>query len=341
MKKIVTLGELLLRLTPPKYLRINQTNSFDVAYGGSEANVAASLSYLGISSRFLTALPKNQIGHSAIQFLRRHNIDTDAIVRNDNRMGVYFCEKGYSIRPSKVLYDRKWSAFYESKVEDYDLEKAFNDANWFHFSGITPALNKNLYNLTKKAVEEAKKKGLIVSCDLNFRSSLWDLHTAREAMSSLMKNVDVCIGIEPLNLLNENGEDIKDVNNILPPYDFENISPLLKEIKEAYNFKYIALTRRNLIGSNTNILECLLYDGDKIYRSDKKKVINLDRVGGGDAFAAGLLYGLMQGWGEQKIIEFANASFALKHTIQGDINDVTLEEVMFAMKHSNIMDVQR
>ena len=210
MKKVVTMGEIMLRLSTPGYQKIQQAQSFDIHYGGGEANVAIGLSQLGLNNSFVSKLPDNDLGISANQYLNRFGVETDQMVFGGDRIGIYFLEKGFSIRSSKIIYDRSGSAFAGSKVAEYDFDKIFADADWFHISGITPALNEELFQLTKKALAAAKQQGLTTSFDLNFRSSLWSFEDARRKLTELMKDVDVCIGVEPLQLLDNEGKDIKD-----------------------------------------------------------------------------------------------------------------------------------
>ena len=198
MKKVVTMGEIMLRLSTPGHQRVKQAQSFDIHYGGGEANVAIGLSQLGLNSSFVSKLPNNDLGISADEFLNRYGVETDHMVFGGDRMGIYFLEKGHSIRPSKIFYDRSGSAFAGSKAAEYDFAQIFADADWFHISGITPALNEEMFQLTSLALTAAKQQGLTTSCDLNYRSSLWSFEEARRKMTELMKNVDVCIGVEPL-----------------------------------------------------------------------------------------------------------------------------------------------
>ncbi|GKU82261.1 sugar kinase [Niallia sp. NCCP-28] len=325
MKRVVTLGEIMLRLSPPDYKRIIQATSLDVVYGGGEANVAIGLSNLGLKSSFVTKLPKHSIGTSAVGHLNAYGVETSHIIRNGERMGIYFLEKGYSMRSSEVIYDRANSAFAKSDPDEYDFAKIFEDADWFHFSGITPALSSSCYDITIKALKEAKRKGITVSCDLNYRKKLWEFEKARKVMTSLMEYVDVCIGVEPLSLLDQFGNDEKDaILKKHTPLEYEKVFALLKQ---RFGFKYMAANLRKSLSANRDILQGVVSDGTNTFSSGAYEVEIVDRVGGGDAFSAGLIYGLIQNFDLQDVAEFANASFLLKHTIYGDANIVSASEV--------------
>lgn len=334
-KKVVALGEIMLRLSPPGYQKVEQCQSFDAVYGGGEANVAVSLAQLGAKSSFVSKLPKNALGASAAQHLRKYGVMTDDIVYGGERLGIYFLEKGYSVRSSKVIYDRKYSSFSMSSLDDYDFDKIFEGAEWFHISGITPALNEELFRISKKALEAAKEKGITTSCDLNYRSALWSFEEARKKMTELIPYVDVCIGIEPLQLLDENGKEMKDDLPKNPTID--DYRPFIEELHKRYGIKYLALTKREQLSVNHNRLQAFLSDGKSIYESEKIDVEIVDRVGGGDAFSAGIVYTLLNKYEPQKAIDFAAACFALKHTIEGDANLVQLPDVEQFMEKKQII----
>lgn len=332
MKKVVTLGEIMLRLSAPNYQKIVQAQSFDAVYGGGEANVAVSLAKFGLKSSFVTKLPQNALGTSAEQQLNRFGVSTEHVLHGGERLGIYFFEKGFSIRPSKVYYDRKNSAFAMSKVEEYDFDKIFADADWFHISGITPALNEELFQLTKKALEAAKERGLTTSCDLNYRSALWPFEKAREKMTELIEYVDVCIGIEPLTLLGEDGKDVKDQLPKKPSR--EDYLAVMEQLHERYGIRYVAMTKRDHVSVNCNRLQAYLYDGRELYQSSEVEVDIIDRVGTGDAFSAGIIYSLLNNYEPQNAIEFATGCFALKHTIEGDANLIPISDVEKYMSRS-------
>jgi 2-dehydro-3-deoxygluconokinase len=325
-KKVVTFGEIMLRLAPPEYLRFVQTNIFEAVYGGGEANVAISLANFGLNAAFVTKLPKNPIGDAAINELRRYGVDTQHIARGGERIGIYFCEKGASVRPSKVVYDRAHSSISEAKVGDIDWKAAFEGAEWFHFTGITPALGDNVAELTEEACKTAKEMGLTVSCDLNFRKKLWTSEKAGRVMGKLMQYVDVVIA---------NEEDAEKVFGIKAPetdviageLNMEGYKYVAKELMNRFNLKAVAITLRESISASDNNWSAMLYDGKEYLFSKKYKLHIVDRVGGGDSFGAGLIYSLVTGKDSRDALEFAVAASALKHTIHGDANHVSVEEV--------------
>jgi 2-dehydro-3-deoxygluconokinase len=339
MKKVVTMGEIMLRLSAPGYQKIQQSGSFGAVYGGGEANVAISLSQLGLNTSFVSKLPDNALGESAKQYLNQFGVNTDHIIYGGDRLGIYFLEKGFSVRSSKVIYDRKHSAFSESKLEEYDFDSIFTDADWFHISGITPALNDELFYITKKALEVAKEKGITTSCDLNFRSSLWSFEDARKRMTELAEFVDICLGVEPLQLLGENGKDLKDAYQ--KPLSVENYQEIMTMLHERYHFKHIAMTFRENLSVNRNRLNAMLSDGNEFYVSPKVEVEFVDRVGGGDSFSAGMVYALIQNYQPQDAINFATACFALKHTIEGDANLLHHSDIEQFVKQKESLTISR
>ncbi len=326
MKKVITFGEIMLRLAPEGYNRFVQAETFGATYGGGEANVAVSLANFGLDAAFVTKLPAHEIGQAAVNSLRRYGVDTSLITRGGKRVGIYYLEKGASQRPSKVIYDRAGAAIAECSESDFDWDKIFNGAQWFHFTGIMPALSDNAYLACEKACLEAKKKKITVSCDLNYRKNLWTKDKAKEKMSALMKYVDVCIA---------NEEDAKDVFGIeaentditAGKISHESYKSVAKQLKDTFGFKYTAITLRESISANDNNWSAMLYDGSEYYFSKKYAVHIVDRVGGGDSFGAGLIYSLLNIYEPRKAIEFAVAASALKHTIEGDFNQVSVDEV--------------
>lgn len=326
--KVVTFGELMLRLAPEGYLRFIQSNKFEATFGGAEANVAVSLANYNQDVSFVSKLPNNEIGQMAINSLRQYGVNTSHVIRGGNRVGIYYCEKGASQRPSKVIYDRAYSSIALAKKEDFDWDDIFNGADWFHFTGITPALSKEVAEITLEACKAAKEKGIVVSCDLNFRKKLWSNKEANETMSKLCKYVDICIA---------NEEDAKDVFAIEAKDTDINTGKLNKEgyvsvaeqLCQRFNFKYVAITLRESISANDNNWSAMLYNAKegKAYFSKKYAIHIVDRVGGGDSFGAGLIYALRNSYKDQDAIEFAVAASCLKHSIEGDYNLVSLEEV--------------
>ncbi len=326
-KKVVTMGEIMLRLSTPSYERFSQAKSFDVVYGGGEANVAVSLANYGFDSYFVTKLPENPIGQSAVNHLRRFGVNPDYISRGGERVGIYFLETGASMRPSKVVYDRANSAIAEAVEEDFNFDEIFRDAEWFHFSGITPALSEKAATLTEKALQSAKKHGVTVSVDLNYRKKLWTPEKAKEIMTNLMQYVDVCIG---------NEEDAEKVLGFKPgktdvtkgDLELEGYKDIFRQMKEQFNFKYVVTTLRESYSASDNGWSALIYDGNEFYHSRKYDIRIVDRVGGGDSFAGGLIYGLLNPNKDFKqALNFAVAASALKHTIKGDFNLMTIDEV--------------
>lgn len=325
MRKVVTMGEIMLRLSAPVYQKLEQAHSFDVVYGGGEANVAISLANFGLSSSFVSKLPTNALGESAKQHLNRYHVSTDHVVYGSGRLGVYYLEKGFSLRSSKVIYDRYHSAFALSKVDEYDWDAIFEEADWFHISGITPALSEELFHLSKRALKVAKEKGITTSCDLNYRSSLWTFENAREKMTRLIPYVDVCLGVEPLQLLDKAGADIKDAYS--KPLSVEDYQEIITEMHKQFQFKHVAMTFREHLSVNRNRLYALLSDGSHFYQSTEVEVEFVDRVGAGDAFSAGMIYSLIEGFEPQKAVDFATSCFALKHTIEGDANVLRTSDI--------------
>lgn len=325
-KRVITFGEIMLRLAPEGYYRFVQANSFGATYGGGEANVAVSLANFGIDTAFVTKLPAHEIGQAAVNELRKFGVDTSRIVRGGNRIGIYFLEKGASQRPSKVIYDRAHSAIAEASPEDFDWNEIFQNADWFHFTGITPALNDTLAAICLDACKKAKELGLTVSCDLNYRNKLWSREKAGQVMSELCKYVDVCIA---------NEEDAADVFGIRAAntdvtkgaVSHEGYKDVAKQLAGRFGFSKVAITLRESLSASDNNWAAMLYDGTEFYFSKKYAVHIVDRVGGGDSFGGGLIYSLLNGKTTQQAVEFAVAASALKHSIEGDYNMVTVGEV--------------
>ena len=327
MKSVVTFGEIMLRLSPEGYNRFFQNDRLNATFGGGEANVAVSLANFGLDSKYVTKLPSHAIGQGAVDSLRAFGVDTSLIVRGGDRVGVYFLEKGTSVRGSVCIYDRANSAIALAKPTDFNWDEIFASADWFHFTGITPALGGDLPKICLDAVKTAKKMGLTVSCDLNYRSKLWSRDDAKKTMSELIKYVDVCIA---------NEEDAKDVFGIEADdtdiyggkINKDGYKSVAKKIADTFGVKKVAITLRESISASDNGWSAMLYDGDGYYFSKKYDLHIVDRVGGGDSFGAGLIYAIKSGFAPQDVIEFAVASSALKQTIEGDFNRVTVKEVL-------------
>lgn len=339
--KIVTLGELMLRLSTPGFNRILQSDSFNVTYGGGEANVAVSLSQLGHQAAFVSKLPDNNVGEAAVNHLRRFGVNTEYIVRGGDRTGIYFLESGASMRASQVIYDRSNSAISEANATEFDFPAIFKDCSWFHFSGITPALSDQAAELTKIALIEAKKAGVMVSVDLNFRKKLWSSKKAIEIMTPLMEYVDVCIG---------NEEDAEKVLGFTPgesdissgKLDIKGYETIFKKMQETFNFKYVITTLRESHSASDNGWSALIYNGKEFYQSSNYQIRIVDRVGGGDSFSAGMIHGLLEYKEDYKTaLEFATAASALKQTIPGDFNLVNKDEVLLLMNGDGSGRVQR
>jgi 2-dehydro-3-deoxygluconokinase len=326
MKKVVTLGEIMLRLSTPGYERFVQADTFDAIYGGGEANVAVSLANYGFDAYYVTKLPDHEIGQAAVNSLRRYGVDTKYVARGGDRVGIYYSETGASARASKVIYDRSNSSIAEATVEDFDFEEIFKDCAWFHTSGITPAISKNGAEITKAAMKAAKKAGAKVSIDLNYRAKLWTPEEAQEVMKDLMQYVDVCIGNEEDASLCL-GFTPKGLDVSSGKLDAKAYEQIFKEMKEEFGFEIVASTLRESYSASDNGWSAAIYDGESFYQSRKYDLRIVDRVGGGDSFAAGLITGLLDGKTKEEALEFAVAASALKHTIKGDYNHMSREEV--------------
>ncbi len=340
MAKVITFGEIMLRLAPDGYLRFVQVDHLEALLGGGEANVSVSLANYGVDSVFVTKLPKHEIGQLAINSLRRFGVDTSKIVRGGDRIGVYYCEKGASQRPSKVIYDRAGSSIATASPSDFDWDEIFDGADWFHFTGITPALNPSVAAITLEACKAAKAKGLTVSCDLNYRKKLWTRDEARATMTKLMDYVDVCISNEE-DAHDVFGIDAENTDIDSGKLNHEGYKSVARQLAEKFGFKKVAITLRSSISANDNDWAGLLYDGKDYCFSKSYHMHIVDRVGGGDSFGGGLIYALLSGYSTQDAIEFAVAASCLKHSIQGDYNMVTVDEVKALAGGSGSGRVQR
>ncbi len=326
-KRIITFGEIMLRLAPEGYYRFVQAEQYGATFGGGEANVAVSLANFGLDAGFVTKLPKHEIGQAAVNSLRRYGVNTNNIARGGDRVGIYFLEKGASQRPSKVIYDRAGSSIASATTKDFDWSTIFTDIDWFHFTGITPALGDNVAAICLEACKIAKEKGITISCDLNYRNKLWSKDKARKVMSELSKYVDVCIA---------NEEDASDVFGIKASdtdvtsgkVNHEGYKEVAKELVNQFGFSKVAITLRESLSANDNNWAAMLYDGSEFYFSKKYTMHIVDRVGGGDSFGAGLIYSCLNGFEPQKAIDFAVAASCLKHSIEGDFNQVSVDEVL-------------
>lgn len=326
MKKIVTLGEIMLRLSTPGNKRFVQSDNFDAVFGGGEANVAVSCANYGHEVYFVSKLPEHEIGQSAINALRKYGVKTDYIARGGDRIGIYYLETGASMRPSKVIYDRAHSAIAEASATDFDFDKIMEDASWFHWSGITPAISEKAARLTELACQAAKRHHVTVSVDLNFRKKLWTREQAQAVMRPLMQYVDVCIG---------NEEDAElclgfkpDADVVGGKTDAEGYKSIFAAMADEFGFKYVISTLRESFSASHNGWKAMIYNGKEFYVSKRYDITPIiDRVGGGDAFSGGIIHGLLTMETQAEALEFAVAASALKHTINGDFNLVSEEEV--------------
>ncbi|MFP5040787.1 PfkB family carbohydrate kinase [Parasediminibacterium sp. JCM 36343] len=339
-KKVVTLGEIMMRLSTPGFQRFEQSTSFDVTYGGGEANVAAAICNYGLEGRFVSKVPKDALGQAAINHLRRYGVDTQFVARGGDRIGIYFLETGASMRASKVIYDRAGAAIADVDASEFDFDKIFEGADWFHTTGITPALSDKAAALTLEALKAAKAKGITTSIDLNYRKKLWSKEKAREVMTKLCQYVDVCIGNEEdadttLGFKSEGTDVTKGELNL------DGYKSVFKQMQAKFGFKYIASTLRESHSASDNGWSALVYDGTEFYHTKEYEVRIVDRVGSGDSFASGFIYGLVSGKTMAESAEFGVAASALKHTIHGDLNQVTVEEVMGIVKGDGSGRVQR
>lgn len=327
MAKVVTMGEIMLRLSSAGNSRFVQCQSFDACYGGGEANVAVSLANYGHDAYFVSKVPAHEIGQCAVNALRRYGVNTKYVARGGNRLGIYYLETGASMRASKVIYDRAGSSVAEADPSDYDFDAIFEGAKWFHWSGITPAISDKSAECLRLALIAAKKHGVTVSVDLNFRKKLWTSEKAISVMKPLMQYVDVCIGNEEDAALCLGFKPDADVEG--GKTDASGYYAIFKQMAKEFGFKYVVSTLRESYSATHNGWKALIYNGKDFYES-KHYDINpiIDRVGGGDSFSGGLIHGLLT-WPEDqgKALEFAVAASALKHTIPGDFNLVSESEV--------------
>lgn len=342
MNKIVTFGEVMLRFNPEGFLRLVQAEKFEVNLAGGEANVAVSLANYGMDVSYVTKVPSHEIGEIVIREMRRNGVDTSKIVRGGKRLGTFYLEKGASQRASKVIYDRENSAIAEAKPEEFNWEEIFDGASWFHFTGITPALSDNMAKACLDACKIAKKMGITVSCDLNYRSKLWSKEKAKKVMSGLMEYVDVCIA---------NEQDASDVFGIEAEHtdidggklDYNAYIDVAKKLTDAFGLKKVAITLRGSISASRNTWAGMLYDAktQKSEFSNEYDIWIVDRVGGGDSFGGGLIFSLASDFDDKKAIEFATAASCLKHTIEHDFNLVNVKEVETLMNGNGSGRVQR
>jgi len=342
MPDAVTFGEIMLRLNPPEFQRFVQADNFDVSYGGAEASVAVSLVNYGVSAAFVTCLPPNEIGQAAVNYLRRFGVDTSHIIRKGDRVGIYFLETGSNQRPSKVIYDRAHSAIAQITPGTIPWNEVFSGAKWFHFTGITPAISQSAADTCLEAVKSAKEKGLMVSCDLNYRAKLWKYgKAAGEVMTGLMSYVDVAVGNEEdcERVFGIKGADVKVSREV----SAQRYVPVARELTRRFpKLRKVGITLRGSVSATHNTWTAVLYDGKQLYSSTTYDITNvIDRLGTGDAFMGALIYSFLSGKNDQDALDFATAASALKHSIQFDLNLVNAEEVNALLREGGGGRIQR
>lgn len=340
MKKVVTFGEIMLRLSPPGYKRFYQADTFDVIYGGGEANVAVSLANYGLDVYFVTKVPEHEIGQCAINSLRQYGVGTDYILRGGERLGIYFLEHGASQRPSKVVYDRAYSSISQIQPGEFDWDMIFDGVDWFHFTGITPALGPGPTAVTLEALRAAKSHGVTVSADLNYRKKLWTPEEANKVMTQLMEYVDVVIANEE-DAEKTFGITAGESNIISGHLSEDGYREVAKQLVDRFGFRKVAITLRESLSASDNNWSALLYNSEEFYRSKIYSMHIVDRVGGGDSFGAGLIYSLLNGKSDKEALEFAVATSCLKHTVFGDFNLMSADEVERLAKGDGSGRVQR
>ncbi len=340
MSKVVCFGEIMGRLCPPGYKKVIQATGFDLTFAGGEANVAVSLANYGLSPSFVSKLPDNDMGLLVKKTLKSYDVNVDDVVIGGERLGMYYVEKGASQRPSKVIYDRKYSAISMAETKDFNWDHILKDAEWFHVTGITPALSDECVDITREALKHCKEKGITVSCDLNYRKNLWSQEKAQSVMSEFMAYVDVCIANE------EDAEKVlgisaKDTDITAGEINHDGYIEVAKEIQEKYGCKKVAITLRESYSASVNGWSAMLFTDNQAYFSTKYDIQLVDRVGGGDSFVGGLLYALLRIDDPKEQIEFAVAASCLKHTIEGDFNQVSISDVQTLMEGDGSGRVQR
>ncbi|KKK34927.1 hypothetical protein WN59_04550 [Salinicoccus sediminis] len=316
MMRFITFGEIMMRLSTEAADTFKTAGHFNINIGGSEMNVAMSLAASGVDVSMITSLPDNGFGRRTVSMLKSNDIETEHINLQGQRMGTYFLEKGFNVRGSSVIYDRKYSSLEQSTRADYAFDKAFEGYDWFHFSGITPALNTEMQAVLMDALEAAKARGMKISADLNFRGNLWSFEEARKTMTKFVKYCDVIFGYEPLELI-EDGKEIKDGLERNP--DADTLKPILERIHKEYGVSHIAFTQRTVVHSNRNVIKGMISTGGAIHETDAYEVEILDRIGTGDAFTAGVIHGLMDAeMSYADTLQNALGNMLYKHTISGD-----------------------
>jgi 2-dehydro-3-deoxygluconokinase len=340
-KQAVFFGELMMRLSTKRHERIIQAREFDVLYSGAEANLGVSLANYGLQSFMVSSVPDNAVGQACLNYMRQFGLNVDHVKRNGFRLGIYYVETGASQRPSTFLYNRKGSSITELRTGDFDWAGIFSGKHWFHFTGITPALADSVAEITKEACVAAKKHGLMVSADLNFRRKLWSPEKARQVMTDLMPQVDVLFTNE------EEAEVVfgikaRDTDVHRGKLDGLGYQDVARQLHDKFKLKYVSITLRESLSASANKWSGMVFDGTQFHTSRKYHIDNIvDRIGGGDAFSASIIYGLLTGQDLKDTVEFAAAASCLKHSIHGDFNLVSFDEVLALMKGDGSGRIQR
>lgn len=340
MKRIVSFGEIMLRLNPKGYCMLFQSDELVTSFAGSEANVSVSLVNFGMDAVLVTKVPDHVVGHAAIQEMRKFGVDVSHMILGGSRMGIYFVERGVSQRPSKVIYDRTGSSIATASRDDFDWAGIFQDADWFHFSGITPALSDELAAACEDACRYAKAHGITISCDINYRAKLWSREKARQVMGRLLGYVDVVLGNET-DTNDVFGIGARDTDICSGKISRSGYVDVAKRLAEQFGCKIVSFTLRGSLSASVNEWAAMLYTGGEAYFSPGYTIQLVDRVGSGDSFAAALIYGLASGYDPQTAVNFAVAASCLKHTIENDFNRVDVSDVNKLMNGDGSGRVQR
>lgn len=331
---VIGLGEVLWRISPPEHLMFSQTTQLQSQFGGAELNVLGGLASLGYKTEFITVLPDNSVGQACQKFIQKHGIGCQYLLHQEGRLGLYFYERGFGVRRSHITYDRSGSAFSQSNFEQYDWETIFKEVDWFHVSGITAALSPTCYDLTLKAMKTAKNLGIGISFDLNYREQLWSsFEEARQGLTPLVELADICIGLEPISLLDQSGHDVKDKLGLTRPYeDLKLVEEIASQLTERYHLKALAFTQRELV-NNSYRLKGFLYQNGQLLQTPLEETVAIDRIGTGDAFTTGIIFGHLDGRKEQYLLDTAMACFLYKHSVEGDINLLGRQELEGLLSH--------
>ena len=340
-KKVVLFGELMMRLSTKRHERIVQAREFDVIYSGAEANLGVAMLAFGVDSYMVSSVPDNAVGQACLNYMRQFGLNLDYVKKNGFRLGIYYVEAGAAQRPSTFLYNRKGSSITELRLGDFNWDEIFEGKHWFHFTGITPALADSVADITKEACAAAKKKGVAVSCDLNFRRKLWSPEKARQVMTDLMQYVDVLFTneeeAETVFGIKARETDVK--AGKISSHGYEDVA---SQLVEKFKLKYVSISLRESLSATSNGWSGMLYDGKRYYTSRKYNIDYIvDRIGGGDAYSSGIIYGLLTEQDLQETVELAAAAGCLKHTVHGDFNLVSFDEILALMGGDGSGRIQR